>query len=53
MTIQEVKRKLSAILGADVKEYSRLMGTQLIVEEAKITKRYTNFWNLFLEGRTS
>jgi len=26
MTIQEVKRKLVAILNADVKEYSRLMG---------------------------
>jgi hypothetical protein len=114
MIAQEVKRKLTAILTADVEGYSRLMGedkegtirtldtckeamsnliqqqrgrvvdapganvlaefgmwsmlcvvpaalglsgrtmgTQLIVKDAKITKRYINFLDLFWEGRTS
>ena len=37
MTTQEVKRKLTAILSADVKGYSRLMG-----EDEEVTLRTLN-----------
>ena len=42
MATQEVKRKLTAILSADMVRDSRLMGTQLIVKDAKMTERGQN-----------
>jgi len=45
MTIQEVKRKLAAILSADVKGYSRLMG-----EDEKLTIRTLNAYKEVMTG---
>jgi len=45
MTIQEVKRKLAAILSADVKGYSRLMG-----EDEEGTIRTLNTYKEVLTG---
>ena len=45
MTIQEVKRKLTAILSADVKGYSRLMG-----EDEEGTIRILNAYKEVLTG---
>ena len=45
MTTQEVKRKLTAILSADVKGYSRLMG-----EDEKGTVRTLNVYKEVMTG---
>ena len=45
MTTQEVKRKLTAILSADVKGYSRLMG-----EDEKATVRTLNVYKEVMTG---
>ena len=45
MATQEVKRKLAAILSADVKEYSRLMG-----EDEKGTVRILNTYKALMTG---
>ena len=45
MTSQEVKRKLTAILSADVKGYSRLMG-----EDEKATVRTLNAYKEVMTG---
>jgi adenylate cyclase len=45
MTTQEVKRKLTAILSADVKGYSRLMG-----EDEKGTVRVLNAYRDVMAG---
>jgi hypothetical protein len=43
MTTQEVKRKLAAILSADVKGYSRLMGEDARAEAAELLRINPNF----------
>ena len=48
MTTQEVKRKLTAILSADVKGYSRLMG-----EDEKGTVRTLNAYKEVMTGPDS
>jgi hypothetical protein len=51
MATQHVKRKFAAVLSADVKGDSCLMGTQLIVKNAQMTERRLNIWNLILVSR--